>query len=131
MRDSLSLLDQVISFTNGNLTQKQVSDVLGLTERTLVYEVFNCLLNRTPKELVTYLEKLSTAGQNPHLFLEDIAKLLRHSLLLKANPEATDMIDLPDVSITQAIDVLRNSYQMRLNRFFFYSRLINPLSVFL
>lgn len=101
MRDSLSLLDQVISFTNGNLTQKQVSEVLGLTERTLVYEVFNCLLNRTPKELVTYLEKLSTASQNPHLFLEDIAKLLRHSLLLKANSEATDMIDLPDDEIAQ------------------------------
>lgn len=99
MRDSLSLLDQVISFTNGKLTEAEVTQVLGLTERTLVYEVFDCLIGREARSLVDALEKLSRSGQNPNLFLEDLAKLLRHSLLLKADPGATDLIDLPEDEI--------------------------------
>lgn len=104
MRDSLSLLDQVISFTNGKLTESEVGTVLGLTSRTLVYAVFDHLLHRQPRELVDSLEKLSTSGQNPSLFFEDLAKLLRHSLLLKADANATDLIDLPEDEIQLLIE---------------------------
>jgi DNA polymerase-3 subunit gamma/tau len=103
MRDSLSLLDQVISFTDAQLTEAQVIQVLGLTERTLVYEVFDCLINRNPNHLVKLLEKLSVSGQNPMLILEDLSKLVRHSLLLKTDSTATDMIDLPEDEIAQLI----------------------------
>ncbi|MEQ1722035.1 MAG: DNA polymerase III subunit gamma/tau [Pseudobdellovibrio sp.] len=103
MRDSLSLLDQVISFTNSNLTEGEVSQVLGLTSRALVFEVFDCLLERKPFELISCLERLSVAGQNPNLFLEDLSKLLRHSLLLKADPNATDLIDLPEDEVALLI----------------------------
>ena len=104
MRDSLSLLDQVISFTDSNLTELQVTQVLGLTERTLVFHVFDCLIRREPQQLVASLEKLSLSGQNPALFLEDISKLVRHSLLLKADPKATDLVDLPQDEITLLIE---------------------------
>lgn len=108
MRDSLSLLDQVISFTNSNLTEADVSQVLGLTERSLVFGVFDCLIQRKSFELVSYLEKLSISGQNPSLFLEDILKLLRHSLLLKADAKATDLIDLPEDEILLLIEKTQN-----------------------
>jgi len=99
MRDSLSLLDQVISFTDAQLTEQQVNQVLGLTERTLVFELFDCLIGRNPAQLVQLLERFSTSGQNPMLVLEDLSKLVRHSLLLKTDATATDMIDLPDDEI--------------------------------
>lgn len=108
MRDSLSLLDQVISFTNSALTEEQVSAVLGLTARSLVYEVFETLLSRDAKALVSCVEKLSLTGQNPHLFLEDMARLLRHSLLLKADTKAIDLIDLPDDEISQLTQKVQN-----------------------
>lgn len=108
MRDSLSLLDQVISFTDSNLTEAGVSQVLGLTERSLVFAVFDCLVQRKPLELVSYLEKLSVSGQNPKLFLEDLLTLLRHSLLLKAEAKATDLIDLPQDEVALLIEKIQN-----------------------
>ena len=108
MRDSLSLLDQVISFTNADLSEAQVSQVLGLTERTLVFEVFDNLLQRKPKEMVSCLERLSVSGQNPALFLEDISKIVRHSLLLKTDSTATDLIDLPEDEIGLLIQKTMN-----------------------
>jgi DNA polymerase III subunit gamma/tau len=109
MRDSLSLLDQVISFTNSNLTEAQVSQVLGLTERTLVFEVFDNLLKRKPKEMVSCLERLSISGQNPAFLLEDISKLVRHSLLLKTDSTATDLVDLPEDEIALLIQKTMNT----------------------
>lgn len=100
MRDSLSLLDQAISFTNGELSEAMVGQVLGLTERALVFEVFDCLLERKSAEMVTCLEKLSQSGQNPNLFLEDLSKMLRHSLILKTDSTAISMIDLPEDEIS-------------------------------
>ena len=88
MRDSLSLLDQVISFTNGKLTETDVSQVLGLTERSLIYEAFQNILNRDPQAIVSTLQKLSKAGQNPNIFLEDLSKIIRHSLILKSDATA-------------------------------------------
>ncbi len=108
MRDSLSLLDQVISFTNSNLTESEVSQVLGLTERSLVFAVFDCLTLRKAAELVTSLEKISLSGQNPSLFLEDLLKLIRHSLLLKADSTATDLIDLPQDEIQLLTEKIQN-----------------------
>ena len=108
MRDSLSLLDQVISFTNSNLTEAEVSQVLGLTERSLVFAVFDCLTLRKAAELVTCLEKISLSGQNPGLFLEDLLKLIRHSLLLKADSKATDLIDLPVDEIQLLTEKIQN-----------------------
>ncbi len=99
MRDSLSLLDQVISFTNGQLTETEVSQVLGLTERSLVYEIFQNMLNRDAAKMVGALQKLSQAGQNPILFLEDLSKIIRHSLILKTDSTARLLIDLPDDEI--------------------------------
>ncbi|OFZ28815.1 MAG: DNA polymerase III, subunit gamma and tau [Bdellovibrionales bacterium RIFCSPHIGHO2_01_FULL_40_29] len=99
MRDSLSLLDQVISFTNGKLTEAEVSQVLGLTERSLVYEIFQNILNRNPIEMVGAIKKLAQSGQNPNLFLEDLSKIIRHSLILKTDATARLLIDLPDDEI--------------------------------
>ena len=109
MRDSLSLLDQVISFTNGHLTEAQVSSVLGLTERSLVYEAFQAILNREPDHIIQVLQKLTQSGQNPNLFLEDLSKVIRHCLILKTDPTARTMIDLPDDEINQLINQIANA----------------------
>lgn len=108
MRDSLSLLDQVISFTNGHLSETQVSQVLGLTERSLIFEVFDSLLHRKSSEMVSCLQKLSQTGQDPVLFLEDLSKMLRHSLILKADTSATLMIDLPEDEIALLLEKIKS-----------------------
>lgn len=108
MRDSLSLLDQVISFANGELTEAQVSQILGLSERSLLFKVFTALVQRQATEIVQCLKKLNQSGQNPNLFLEDLSKTMRHCLVLKVDPLATDMIDLPEDEIQQLIHFIKD-----------------------
>jgi DNA polymerase-3 subunit gamma/tau len=118
MRDSLSLLDQVISFTNGHLNEAEVSKVLGLTERSLIYEVFQNVLNRNSAAMVKTLQKLAQSGQNPNIFLEDLTKTIRHSLILKTDPTARLLIDLPDDEIDLLIRQIQDTSDADLHMLF-------------
>lgn len=113
-RDSISLLDQVINFSsalNGELiTDSIVSEILGLTDRSLVFESFTCLIERNDKILLSVLQKLATTSMNSTLFLEDILRLLRHSILLKSSESSQFpvQIDLPEDEINLLKDLIQN-----------------------
>lgn len=94
-RDSLSLLDQVVNFTTGKLSEQNVAGVLGLTDRGLIYDVFAHLLERDPKAIIADLEKAHTMGTSPSLFFEELIQLLRHTIVLKTAPDNESLIDLP------------------------------------
>ena len=123
-RDSITLLDQVINFSSGKLTAETVTDVLGLTDRSLVLAVFEQLVRRDGTALIESLEKLSLAATNPSLFLEDITRLLRHSLLLKANaqhaqaPEHSQSIDLPAEEVEALMQIIAESADSDLHMLF-------------
>lgn len=106
VRDSLSLLDQVINFSSvggsGSITSAQVSQILGLTERSLVYEAFDALLHRKPEEMVLLLEKISKTSFNSVLFIEDLLRLFRHAILIKSSKTVDEsQFDLPKEEIEQ------------------------------
>ena len=61
MRDSQSLLDQVITFAAGELTLAKAVDVLGLTDRTVLLETLTALVTRNTEMAIALIEtSLST-----------------------------------------------------------------------
>jgi DNA polymerase-3 subunit gamma/tau len=97
MRDSQSLLDQVITFADGPLTRSNVVEILGLTDRTLLFESMQGLLTRSTKIILSVIEKIASAGFEPNLFSQDLLEMIRNLLLVKvAEGEAVNMLDMPD-----------------------------------
>jgi DNA polymerase-3 subunit gamma/tau len=97
MRDSQSLLDQVITFANGPLTQQSVVDILGLTDRTMLLETLNHLIDRDTQGIMSVIQKLSTSGAEPNLFAQDLLELIRSLLLVKiSEAKATQILEMPD-----------------------------------
>lgn len=100
MRDSQSLLDQVITFANGALTREIVIQILGLTDRALLLETLAGLVNRDTKAIVKVLEKIATSGFEPSLFAKDLLENIRNLLLIKISMDSSQKIlDLPDSEI--------------------------------
>jgi DNA polymerase-3 subunit gamma/tau len=103
MRDSQSLLDQVITFANGALTRENVVSILGLTDRTLLMEVLSGLLARNTAAILGSLEKIALAGYEASLFAHDLLENIRHLLLVKISTAAgglrAGMVELPDAEI--------------------------------
>ena len=100
MRDSQSLLDQVITFANGELTKDVIVQILGLTDRSLLLEVISSLIKRDGQAMIHVIEKLNQSGTEPKLFAQDLLEMIRHLLIVKvSSAEATSILDVPDSEI--------------------------------
>lgn len=97
MRDSQSLLDQVITFANGPLTRTSIVEILGLTDRALIFEALNGLIDRNSHAIMKVIEKISSAGFEPHLYAQDLLEMIRNLLLVKVSEaQAVQILDMPD-----------------------------------
>lgn len=97
MRDSLSLLDQVITFTSGQITKEIVTRILGLTDRGLLFETLNQLVARDPHGMLKVLEGLGQSGLEPRLFVNELLETLRNVLVIRISGAGmTGILDLPD-----------------------------------
>lgn len=97
MRDSQSLLDQVISFTNGRLSKAFVTDVLGLSDRTLLFESLKAIVHRDAQGVLTALENIARSGFEPKNLAQDLLETIRNMLVIKiSGSNMTEILELPD-----------------------------------
>jgi len=97
MRDSQSLLEQVITFTNADIKYQQVVEILGLTDRHLVLDTLQSILERNPAKTLSVLERFHKTSAEPHLFAQELMEVLRHLSIVKVAGPASQLIeDLQD-----------------------------------
>src|SRR5213083_3058332 len=84
MRDALSLLDQVLSFSEGGapVTAARVRDVLGLVPDELYGEMLRAIVERDPGAIFPLIERLLEAGADLGEFVNGAAETLRALLLV-------------------------------------------------
>ena len=100
MRDSQSLLDQVITFANGPLNKANVVEILGLTDHSLLFETLQALVNRDTAATLGCLQKIHLSGVEAKLFIENLLENIRHLLLIKISTDAlSEIIEMPDSEI--------------------------------
>lgn len=99
MRDALSILDQALSFGNGNVTLDNALLVTGSVTQTLLGEYVMALVEHDSKRALAKLTEVLTDGKDAGRFIEDLISYARDLLL---NTEAPDLISLvPDDNFKQ------------------------------
>ncbi|MCK2159063.1 DNA polymerase III subunit gamma/tau [Exiguobacterium sp. 17-1] len=93
MRDALSLLDQAVAFSNGDLTDEAVLEVTGAVEDEALLAVASALQAHQVDQLLQTLEKMQRAGKDLKRFVEDLVFFYRDTLLLKTSPTAVDLLE--------------------------------------
>lgn len=103
-RDSLSLLDQVISFAQGEITPELVEEVLGLTGMRTTSSYLDLITTGETKEAVNFVAKLVYQGRDLYQFQKDFLEYLRKIMLIKVgnSPEADYTQDIKDKMQAQA-----------------------------
>lgn len=92
MRDSQSLLDQVITFANGPLTKAAVVEILGLTDHSLLLDTLAALVERNQKNLIEVLKRINSSGTEPSLFAQELLESIRNLLIVKVSAEEVSQI---------------------------------------
>ncbi|MBK9292830.1 MAG: DNA polymerase III subunit gamma/tau [Oligoflexia bacterium] len=102
MRDSLSLLDQVISFCGKKITHNQVIDVLGLTDRTLLSTTLKAIITADVNEAMNVAEKVFKFGYDPKQFAQDLLEHIRSLMVVKVSGnKRPEFLDLPENEIEE------------------------------
>ncbi|MBK7889416.1 MAG: DNA polymerase III subunit gamma/tau [Bdellovibrionales bacterium] len=102
MRDSQSLLDHVITFSNKAITLPKVIEVLGLTDRSLVLEGAEALILRDQAKALKLIDSVNRSGVDPKLFAQDLLEEMRNALMVRlCTDDPTRVVDLPDSEIAE------------------------------
>ncbi len=90
MRDALSLLDQAIAFSNGNVNDADVRLMLGSIEQHHVYDLLDALVSQNGAELIQCVQELAQQAPDFSAVLAEIITSLHYLALLKQVPDAYD-----------------------------------------
>ncbi|AGF79855.1 DNA polymerase III, subunit gamma/tau [Desulfocapsa sulfexigens DSM 10523] len=118
VRDGLSLLDQVFSYGEKNITVDDVIQVLGLVSRDLIFAITGALLNKDPGTALHALEETFSFGVDLKRFTSDLLVSFRTLILCKIDG-CQELLDIPPRELTIYRELAdthsHNTIHMKLN----------------
>lgn len=91
VRDGLSLLDQAIALSNGNITALQVRDMLGLADRSRTLDLLEHALTGNIAQSLDIMDSLYKNGADPAVVVQDLLDLTHILTRLRAVPDAGNL----------------------------------------
>jgi DNA polymerase-3 subunit gamma/tau len=90
VRDGMSLLDQAISHGAGKVTTQQVRDMLGLSDRSRIFDLFDFTMKGEINEALELLSAQYALGGDPAVMLQDMLDLTHWLTRVKLSPDAAN-----------------------------------------
>ena len=94
MRDSLSLLDQSIAYSDGNVSDSAVHEMLGTVPREYLHKIMQALSNSDAVMIMQSMQELAHLSADFNSLFEDIIEALHQVALLQAVPNMLEAIEL-------------------------------------
>ncbi|MDR1311667.1 MAG: DNA polymerase III subunit gamma/tau [Burkholderiaceae bacterium] len=105
MRDALSLADQSIAYTAGNITLSAVQDMMGSLDQTYLIRILDSVASREGNALLDIANEMADRNLSYAAALRDLGVLLNRIAMTQLTPAALSA-DLPEYA-----DVVRLSAQ--------------------
>ena len=127
MRDSIGLLDKLLSYSN--VINKQLFyDVVGLVDNNIISELFVDICNCNTKSVFDSVERLVNHGKSIELITEQLLSYLRSlSVDNSISMSSDDFIKIVN-GVSNIFNGLRNSFNQMLFFVFFLFKIIKSLS---
>ena len=104
MRDALSLLDQVIAFSDADVTENAVQNLLGLIPRDVYFDLTQAIVDRNGARALEIVDQLAREGSDLGEFVAGLMAHFRHLLVACAAGDLTDE-NLPEADRKQYAEV--------------------------
>ena len=92
MRDALSLLDQVISFTDGSVNYSSVRSILSVVDEELFFSITDIAMTGNSLKGLEIVDDLMSQGYDPETLISGLLEHLR-SLLIVTVTNSADLIE--------------------------------------
>jgi len=105
VRDGLSLLDQAIAHTQGEVGEDAVRDMLGLADRARTFDLLDAAMKGDVEGALGQLADQYDAGADPAQVLEDMLELVHWLTRIKVTPTAAEAPGIPEMERTRGQDM--------------------------
>ncbi|MFW6011152.1 MAG: DNA polymerase III subunit gamma/tau [Desulfosalsimonas sp.] len=96
VRDALSLLDQIVTCAEGQITEEQITDILGVIDRRTVFDSAGALFNRDMDTLLSICERLYSQGRHLLRFYSELIEHFRNLFVIKkGGPQQKALSSVP------------------------------------
>ena len=83
MRDALTALDQILSFTGTSATDQKVAQILGILDNESRFTFIKALLEKKDGEAISYFQKLQEHGHDVNDVLSDLLQTIKTISLVR------------------------------------------------
>lgn len=98
VRDSESILDQLMSYCNDEITFQDVFDVLGLVDWDVMHSLVRAIQEQDVTRLLEIVDDVVVSGKDLSQFVQDILRYFRNLLICKSGGPR-ELLALPDEEI--------------------------------
>lgn len=95
MRDSLSILDKIVSFTGGNITYSNTLEHLNILDEDYFFSMLGHLQQQQLSDALLLFDAINQKGFEGDTFLEGFTEFMRN-LLVSKEPKAAILLDVAD-----------------------------------
>lgn len=121
LRDSLSLMDQLIATFGSEIKHEEALSILGILDRTLVNSSLEGIIKKDPKFCIDVLNQAVDKGISPKRFAEDLLRTLRYALLIRtcgknsvSDLSEEDKASLEDLLKDKSVETVESLFNLML-----------------
>lgn len=93
MRDALSVLERVVSSCGTNITEKDITETLGLSTQENVFGMIDAVIRNSPEDILNIIDNILSDGRDLNTFADAIIKQLRDLMICKVSGDPERMLD--------------------------------------
>ena len=127
MRDSLSLLDQAIAYSDGNVTDAAIHEMLGTVPREYLHKLMQALANADAETIMQSTQELAHLSADFNELFTDIIEVLHQTALSQAVPSMLETIEID----TELIKELAKSFSPEDVQLYYQIALIGKRDLYL
>ena len=106
LRDAESILDQVISYSEGEVKLEDVEKLLESVNREMLASFANLLIDKNTQGSLKIIEDIYRAGYDPVLFIKYLAEYFRNLLIVKVTKTPEDFMEMIDPEEIKGLKLL-------------------------
>ncbi len=118
MRDSLSLLDQVIAFCGHTITEAQTREVLGIADRQVLHHLTAAVFRGDGQGALEIIDQLFRFGLDLQKFAAEFVQHLRDLMVVKVCADPGRLVDVADEEVAAMVELVRPVDPARIHRVF-------------
>ena len=109
VRDTLSIADMCVAFSNKKVTYNSVVDAIGLTDRQTLKMLTLSILSKNEGDVLSCIDKVVKQGKNITQLAKDLVSFVRDVLVCHTCKDYKDILKLPADQIKDLEDLAKSS----------------------